>query len=322
MWALNNFPVARQAAANSCWAAAARSIINWYRGLGQAGPNPSYASDQALATAWARASDDPANANINVQQSASAALEALGFINNIDAAAALPTPGEIADAINIGIPLLAIIGATFPNPNPDTAYQDGHWMVIIGITSTREDASLLVFDPNDGAVHTVSYNASTYQTGSYWQNTSYVDPYFVPADRPAVSPPTTAPQPAAPVVPVVPPANSWTAEARNGIALRVEWTPLDGGASVNVTVMQSAGPGADNVGKTAKLGTPPDCASQGIWKFGTPSASLELTLTLRIVPAGQAGAGARGQLWAAYPLTQAEGANRVIATWPLSVPSH
>jgi Papain-like cysteine protease AvrRpt2 len=318
MWALNNFRVAQQAVENSCWAAAARSIVNWYHGCAQAGPNPVYASDQELATAWALASGDQTNADINMQQSASAALAALGFINNTDAVA-LPTPGEIADAINSGIPLLAIIGTTVPDPNPDTGCQDGHWMVIVGITSTQQDADLLVFDPNDGQIHTAPYNVSTYQAGSYWQNTSYVDPYFVAARAQAPGLMAAPPRLAAPVTP---PVNSWMAEARNGVTLRVEWPPLDGDSSVNVTVTQSAGPGADNVGKTAKLGTPPECASQGIWKFGTPATPVELTLTLRIVPAGQAGERARGQLWAAYPLKQAEGANRVIATWPLGVASN
>lgn len=304
MCVLNNFPVAQQAVENSCWAAAARSIVNWYYQNGQAGTNPLYGSDQTLADAWSVATGDVVNANINVQQSASAALADLGFFNEIDAAA-LPTPGEIADALNEGKPLLAIVGGTVPDPNPNPAYQDGHWVVIVGITSRQPNATLLVFDPDDGLVRAVPYNVSTYQPGSYWQNTSYVDPY--PAAT-HVLPPD----------PVAPPAGSWTAEARGGITLRVISTPQDGGSKVKVTVIQTAGPGADQeVGKSAKLGTPPGSANQGIWRFGTPLVSLELTLTLKIVPAVQGGAGWSGQLWAAYPLTQSEGVNRVIATWPL-----
>jgi hypothetical protein len=315
MCRLNHFPVAQQAVGNSCWAAAARSIVNWYHQNGHAGPNPLYGSDQALADAWSVASGDAANADINVQQSASGALADLGFFNETDSAA-LPTPGEIADALHAEKPLLAIIGTTVPDPDPNTEYQDGHWLVIIGITNRQPDANLLVFDPADGLVHTVPYNTSTYQAGSYWQNTSYVDPY---PDATSVS----APEPDATSVsapdPVAPPANSWTAEARGGITLRVVWTPQEGGSKVNVTVTQTAGPGADQeVDKFAKLGTPPRSANQGIWRFGTPSVSLELTLTLKIVPAVQGGAGGRGQLWAAYPLTQSEGINRVIAAWPLS----
>jgi len=167
---LPNYPIAKQATANSCWAAAGRSINNFYQLLGKSGTNPAYASDQAFADAWAKKTGNNTNKNINIQQSASAALWSLKFKNNTDSAA-VPTKQEITDAINANQPLLAIVGDAPPNPNPNTAYQNGHWVVIIGINGSN----ISVFDPDDGKVHTVAYNAATYTAGSYWQNTSYVD---------------------------------------------------------------------------------------------------------------------------------------------------
>lgn len=196
---LQNYPTAQQAAINSCWACAARSIVNWYNGLGESN-NQSYASDQALATAWQTQSGDNENSDINVQQSAAAALIDLGFLAQIDDHA-IPTPAEIGDSINNSHPLLAMLGTTEPDPNPNPDYQAGHWVVIVGIEEAAdsdgdtdmdgdsdsdddmdEDNFILsVFDPNDGQIHEVPYDAATYEQGVWWQNTSYVDPYAAPA---------------------------------------------------------------------------------------------------------------------------------------------
>jgi hypothetical protein len=146
-------------------------INNFYQSLGESGNNPVYGSDQALADAWAAVTRNQQNANINIQQSAAAALGDLGFDNNTDSAA-IPTQDEITDAINDNQPLLTIVGDAPPNPNPN--YQNGHWMVIVGISD--DQATISVFDPDDGQIHVVNYNASTYGAGAYWQNTSYVDP--------------------------------------------------------------------------------------------------------------------------------------------------
>ncbi len=170
---LPGFPTAQQATQDSCWACAAREINNFFQSLGQSGPNPVYGSDQAFATAWANASGNPNNGNINIQQSAAAALADLGYANNTDDHA-IPTPNEITRAINSNQPLLAIVGGAPPNPNPNPNYQNGHWVVIIGISA--DQTTIDVFDPDDGQVHTVRYDTSVYQPGQYWQNTSYVDP--------------------------------------------------------------------------------------------------------------------------------------------------
>lgn len=171
---LLNFPVAPQADPNSCWASTARAINNWYVMRQQAGQNPNYDTDQDFANAWAKVTNDPAHANINVQQSAAAALADLGYNNNTDDHA-LPTAAEIAAEIKKYRPLLAIIGDAPPNPNPNPNYQNGHWVVIVGISD--DQTMLYVFDPDDGQIHyDVDYNTATYQAGSYWQNTSYVDP--------------------------------------------------------------------------------------------------------------------------------------------------
>lgn len=170
---LQNFPTARQATPNSCWACASRQINNWYESRQESGQNAAYDSDQNLANAWSAATNDPARADINVQQSAAAALEDLGYENSIDGRA-LPTQHEIKGAIEANKPLLAIVGDAAPNPNPNPNYQNGHWVVIIGISD--DQVNLTVFDPDDGLTHVVPYNVDTYQPGSYWQNTSYVDP--------------------------------------------------------------------------------------------------------------------------------------------------
>jgi hypothetical protein len=174
MPSLQNYPIAIQATLNSCWAAAARSINNFFQSLGQSGQNPPYPSDQALATAWAVKTRDIAHADINVQQSAAAALGDLGFGNNTDDHP-LPTQAEITAWITANKPLLAIVGPVPPNPSPNTDYQDGHWVVIVGISA--DQARIDVFDPDNGRIHTVAYNAATYGQGPYWQNCSYVDPH-------------------------------------------------------------------------------------------------------------------------------------------------
>ena len=176
---LQGFPTAQQATENSCWAAAAREISNWYQSRGESGENPVYDSDQAFADAWAEQSGNEENANINIQQSAAAALEDLGYDNNTDDAA-IPSQQEITDTINNNRPLLAIVAGEAPDPNPNPEVQEGHWVVIIGIS--QDQANIDVFDPDDGQVHTVAYNAATYQPDSYWQNTSYVDPIAAQQD--------------------------------------------------------------------------------------------------------------------------------------------
>ena len=170
---LQNFPVAQQQTCNSCWASAGRAINNWYQMQGWSGANPVYHTDQAFATAWANITNNPVNANINIQQSAAAALGDLGYDNNTDDHA-LPTRDEITEQINDNRPLLAIVGATPPNPNPNPHYQNGHWVVIVGISNNQQ--TLNVFDPDNGNINNVAYNQNQYNNNSYWQNTSYVDP--------------------------------------------------------------------------------------------------------------------------------------------------
>jgi len=170
---LQGFPTAQQATENSCWAAAAREISNWYQSRGESGDNPVYDSDQAFANAWAQQTNTPEHANINVQQSAAGSLEDLGYDNNIDDAA-IPSQQEITDSINANHPLLAIVAGEAPDPDPNPEVQEGHWVVIVGIS--QDQANIDVFDPDDGQIHTVAYDAATYVEGSYWQNCSYVDP--------------------------------------------------------------------------------------------------------------------------------------------------
>lgn len=170
---LTGFPTAQQAKPNSCWACAARMIHNWYQAHGQSGGKPAYNSDQALANAWATAKNQGALGKIDVQRSAAAALDGLGYTNGADGCA-LPTPDEIRDQMNQDRPLLSIVGNALPQGKRNLAAQNGHWVVIVGIS--QDGGTLQVFDPEDGQIHNVAYNAQTYQQGSYWQNTSYVDP--------------------------------------------------------------------------------------------------------------------------------------------------
>lgn len=162
---LKNYPMAKQAVANSCWACAARSIANFNAGRSV------YGSDQALANAYAAKTKNPDNANINEMQSAADALYRLGLRSVIDEAP-IPTPGELVAEFEQNKPVLAIVGADDPKGVPKKAYQQGHWVVLIGISD--DGKSLAVFDPGDGKLHTVAY-AATYGSDGYWQNSSYFD---------------------------------------------------------------------------------------------------------------------------------------------------
>lgn len=175
MTRLDGFPTATQAAPNSCWACAGREIVNWYIGQGKAGSYRAddFSSDQLFADQYATAAKNPAYKNIDVQRSASDALILLDFGNNTDDRP-IPTPDEIRTQLKSGAPLLTIIGSTDPGSKPNLKAKQGHWLVIVGI---RDDGSQIeVFDPGEGKIVTVAYGA-TYVPGSYWQNTSYVDPY-------------------------------------------------------------------------------------------------------------------------------------------------
>jgi hypothetical protein len=164
---LANYPVAKQAVPNSCWACAARSVANFNGGKK---PAVTYASDQALADAYAKASKTPGNGDINKMQSAADALYYLGFRSNTDSAP-LPTPDEILKEIKADKPILSIVGSTNPGKKPDIKYKKGHWVVIVGISDDK--ATISVFDRAEGKVLAVPYNAATYSNGVYWENSSY-----------------------------------------------------------------------------------------------------------------------------------------------------
>lgn len=170
---LNHFPVAKQATDNSCWASTGRAINNFYKSIGQSGPNPEYKSDQAFADACAKAGKDSSYQNIEVQNSAPAALAILGYSNSADERA-LPTEDEITKAINEGTPLLAIVAEDRLSTNRNLNVRNGHWVVITGIS--EDQRTIDVFDPDNGKINTVDYNTETYRANQYWQNTSYVDP--------------------------------------------------------------------------------------------------------------------------------------------------
>ncbi len=331
------YPCAPQETANSCWASAGRSIANWYRSIGAGIPGgPFYGSDQAFADAWATAADNPAYSDINTQESASAALGDLGFDNNTDDRA-FPTAAEIYDSINIGSPLLAAVASAPPNPNPNLACSNAPWVVVIGISGTQDSATIHVFDPADGQVHTEPYSDTIYQPDVYWQNTSYVSEYSpdpqtgdegaeagdMAARRPARPAPAAESTPALTPVPApaIPPTevSPWTCEARGSVQLRVDWTAQDNGASVQLTIAQTGGPG-DACSYQTVLGFAPGMSKQGIWQLGGGAAALELTLTLSQAPAAQGGTAPQANLWASYPLTQAEGVHKVIASWPIGAP--
>ncbi len=166
MATLKNYPVAKQAVANSCWACAARSVVNFLS------RKTVYASDQELADAYAAKSKNskhPGSSDINTMQSASDALFHLGYPNQADGAP-FPTADELEEEFKNGKPVLSIVGSTDPKGSRDLAFQSGHWVVIIGISSDKK--SIEVFDPDDGTVHTMAYDAALY-TPAYWQNSSY-----------------------------------------------------------------------------------------------------------------------------------------------------
>ncbi|QRN55495.1 hypothetical protein [Dyella caseinilytica] len=179
---LRNFPCEKQESLFSSWACAAREIINWYDTLAQSN-GQSYASDEALAQAWMTLTWNLCNGSIYQQQSAAAALSELGFPSMVDDHP-LPTPNEIIIAIDSNEPLLATVGDADPGGAPNCDFQDCRWVVIVGIEEGEGAGEfvLQVFDPQDGQIHEVLYDAAEYQTDVYWQSTSYVDPYD-PAPR-------------------------------------------------------------------------------------------------------------------------------------------
>jgi hypothetical protein len=308
---LDNYPVAKQATANSCWASAGRSIVNWYRELKKSGPNPDYPSDQAFADAWNKVDPGHHYDDIDVQRSAAAALGDLGFINHTDERA-IPTPAEIRDAINDGMPLLAIVGNTQPDPSPNLACRKGHWVVIVGIDVPDESATLSVFDPVDGKLVYASYDPVFYQPGVYWQNTSYVDSYYVDEVR-------ADDLPLAPLEPVpersVLPSGTRHLICRGRITLQVQWTPTADGVGATLSVLQTSGRGSPRTAKASLAGTSPR-TSVAVMRFGEPSAAIELTLQLsQRTPSDGSGPILR-TLWAGYPLTETEARQARIASWP------
>jgi hypothetical protein len=164
MTVLKNYPEAQQETPYSCWACAARSIINFAKG------KIVYDSDQALATAYAEAAKKPAYADINVMRSAADALWSLGFESGTDGSP-IPTKQELEQEFKNGKPFLSIVGDVNPKGQPNKKYQEGHWVVLIGLSND----DLSVFDPADGRTNVVPYNAATYTKGVYWENTSYLD---------------------------------------------------------------------------------------------------------------------------------------------------
>ena len=162
MPSLANYPVYKQAADNSCWACAARSIANFNFG----NPVTKYATDQDLA----KACGFP---DINTQQSAAAALAKIGIGNNTDDHP-IPSAAEIKEQIEANRPLLTIVGAGDPKGVPNLKCKLGHWVVIVGISD--DGKTIGVFDPDQGKVNQLPYDPATYVKGLYWENSSYVDP--------------------------------------------------------------------------------------------------------------------------------------------------
>jgi hypothetical protein len=156
--------MAEQATENSCWACAARSILNFRAG------KILYRSDQALADAYAKKAGKPAYKDIDKMRSAADALHVLGMPGYIDEAP-IPKPAELEDEFAQSKPLLSIVGNVDPQGQPNRKYQEGHWVVLIGIDAKM--TTLAVFDPEDGEAHAVPYDAATYKPGVYWQNTTY-----------------------------------------------------------------------------------------------------------------------------------------------------
>ncbi|MCX4161515.1 MULTISPECIES: hypothetical protein [Paraburkholderia] len=86
-------------------------------------------------------------------------------------------------------------------------------------------------------------------------------------------------------------------------------------------ISQTSGPGVPR-DYQATLKSTPSAAAQGIWRFGTATEPLELTLTLSSVAGTPGGPATQANLWASYPLTQAEGVHKVIASWPIGTPQN
>jgi hypothetical protein len=326
---LLQFPTAKQARPNSCWACAARLINNWFARRGEAGPNGEFASDLFFARAWAQQSGDPEHAKINVQQSAAAALESLGLRNSMDSAA-LPTPQEICEQIERGHPMLALVGPDAPDPSPNPMATQGHWIVIIGITITARGTHLEVLDPDDGLIHKVKYDPATYVRGSYWQNTSYVDEYKTePLPNPSSETKAVIVRSSAEIslgdTEEVPPRTSesqsvpelWTGQARGGLRLQVRWQPTPDGHGVLVELSQSPCQGSYPA-RRAMLHAAHASSRQGTWQFGTNDSSFLIHITLIERPGPTANASGQMVLRVEYPKSHTRAAREVIATWPTS----
>lgn len=156
--------MATQAVANSCWACAARSILNYKAGT------IVYASDQALANAYAKAAKKPEYADINKMRSAADALHYLKMGGYIDEAP-IPKPDELEGEFAKGKPFLSIVGNLDPKGKPNDKYQEGHWVVLIGLSDDKK--KLAVFDPENGKLNPIPYDATVYTPGSYWENTTW-----------------------------------------------------------------------------------------------------------------------------------------------------
>lgn len=182
MTELTNFPIYQQATDNSCWAAAARAVLNYYSG----GKGVTYSSDQALGDAWQKVdpSSNPSHSDINTQQSAAGALADLGVQNAMDENA-LPTWDEIVQQIDQGFPMLTIIsGQPLPEgQSANPAVTQGHWMVIVGYQVIENQQALIVMDPSYSRDFEYKKFDPTvcgpFPQGAptqYWQNTSYLGP--------------------------------------------------------------------------------------------------------------------------------------------------
>src|SRR5690606_20949940 len=156
---LNGFPVARQKTDNSCWAAAGRSINNWYKLQRKSGKNPMYITDGEFVDACSAAGKN--SYSVDVQASAVAALEDLGYETPADERP-FPEKNEIKEEIKEGKPLLAIVGADNPEGKRNLEYKGGHWVVIVGISN--DGSSIKVFDPAKGATEWIDYDLIVYET--------------------------------------------------------------------------------------------------------------------------------------------------------------
>lgn len=193
---LNGFPNAAgytQQFLNSCWAACTRVIHEYYVNSGRnalGGHAALFPNDQAVGVHLHMPANGP-------MRSASASLEALGYLNNTDGMR-VPTLVEIRDdAIGQGIPLLCLVtqnnvappapGPGAPAANPHAAINAAgnvggarHWVVIVGVNVAAR--LLRVYDPVDGIITEVPYDRAQFMhpryapNHMYWGNSSYVDP--------------------------------------------------------------------------------------------------------------------------------------------------